>query len=108
MIDNPLITKSVSIKMILLTTALVASGCFATGISVLTPVGFPQPLPKVSPTAGVIDMHVQSDSDVFGRALIDTEVSMVAKREGLRGLVLKGRVADTTDRAALAMQAGHT
>ena len=68
-------------------------------------VGFPPPPPKVSPAAGVIDMHVHSDPDVFGRALTDVEVAMVAKRKGLRGILLKNHVANTADRAALAMNA---
>jgi hypothetical protein len=92
-------------KKIFLAAALAAAGCFVAGTSVLAQVGFPPPPPRVSPAVGVIDMHVHSDPDVFARALTDTEVSMVAKRKGLRGLVLKNHVANTADRAALAMQA---
>src|SRR3954468_19143814 len=68
-------------------------------------VGFPPPPPKVSPAAGVIDMHVHPDPDVFGRALTDVEVAMVAKRKGMRGIVLKNHVVATADRAKLAMDA---
>lgn len=67
-------------------------------------VGFPPPPPKVSPAAGVIDMHVHPDPDVFGRALTDFEVVTVAKRKGMRGIVLKNHVVPTADRAAIVMQ----
>ena len=66
-------------------------------------VGFPPPPPKVSPAAGVIDMHVHPDPDVFGRSLTDTELATIARRKGMRGLVLKNHVVTTADRAALAM-----
>ncbi|MCS6766093.1 MAG: DUF6282 family protein [Candidatus Protistobacter heckmanni] len=67
-------------------------------------VGFPPPPPKVSPAAGTIDMHVHPDPDVFGRALTDFELATVARRKGMRGIVFKNHVANTADRAALAMQ----
>ena len=92
-------------KKTLLAAAFAASGCFATGPGALAQVGFPPPPPKVSPAAGVIDMHVHPDPDVFGRALTDVEMATVARRKGLRGLVLKNHVVTTGDRAALAMQA---
>ena len=81
------------------TLALSASG-FA-----FAQVGFPPPPPKVSPAAGVIDMHVHPAPDVFGRALTDIEMTTVARRKGLRGLVLKNHVVTTADRAATAMEA---
>ena len=68
-------------------------------------VGFPPPPPKVSPAAGVIDMHVHPAPDVFGRALTDTELATVARRKGMRGIVLKNHVVTTADRAQLAMDA---
>ncbi len=81
----------------------------ALALSLATPlfaqVGFPPPPPKVSPAAGVIDMHVHPAPDVFGRALTDVEVVTVARRKGMRGLVLKNHVVTTADRAALAMDA---
>jgi hypothetical protein len=67
-------------------------------------VGFPPPPPKVSPAAGVIDMHVHPDPDVFGRSLTDLELAMIAKRKGMRGIVIKNHVVTTADRAALVMQ----
>ncbi|PLC52735.1 histidinol phosphatase [Pollutimonas nitritireducens] len=67
-------------------------------------VGFPPPPPKVSPAAGVIDMHVHPDPDVFGRALTDFELATIAKRKGMRGIVIKNHVVTTNDRAAIAMQ----
>ena len=36
---------------------------------------FPPPPPKVSPAAGVIDMHVHSHPDVFGRNMDDIDVA---------------------------------
>ena len=74
----------------------------ATGLA-LSQVGFPPAPPKVSPAAGVIDMHVHPAPDVFGRALTDIETVTVARRKGLRGMVLKNHVVTTADRAALAM-----
>ena len=79
--------------------ALSASGL------VFAQVGFPPPPPKVSPAAGVIDMHVHPAPDVFGRALTDIEMVTVARRKGMRGLVLKNHVVTTADRAATAMEA---
>ncbi len=67
-------------------------------------VGFPPPPPKVSPAAGVIDMHVHPDPDVFGRSLTDIELATLAKRKGMRGIVIKNHVVTTNDRAAIAMQ----
>lgn len=67
-------------------------------------VGFPPPPPKVSPAAGVIDMHVHPDPDVFGRSLTDIELATLAKRKGMRGIVIKNHVVTTNDRAASAMQ----
>ena len=92
-------------KKTLLAAAFAASGCIVASPGALAQVGFPPPPPKVSPAAGVIDMHVHPDPDVFGRALTDVEMATVARRKGLRGLVLKNHVVPTADRAALAMQA---
>ena len=92
-------------KKTLLVAVLAASGCFVAGPDVFGQVGFPPPPPKVSPAVGVIDMHVHPDPDVFGRALTDVEMATVARRKGLRGLVLKNHVVTTADRAFLAMQA---
>jgi hypothetical protein len=67
-------------------------------------VGFPPPPPKVSPAAGVIDMHVHSHPDVFGRSMDDIDVATIAKAKGMRGIVLKNHVVTTADRAALVMK----
>lgn len=69
------------------------------------PVGFPPPPPRVSPAQGTIDFHVHSDPDVFGRSVDDIDVAVLAKRKGMRGLVLKNHVTMTADRAALVMKA---
>lgn len=86
------------LPLLLAALALAAVG------AVFAQVGFPPPPPKVSPAAGVIDMHVHPDPDVFGRALTDFEVATVARRKGMRGIVLKNHVVTTADRAALVMQ----
>src|SRR5215211_6646784 len=65
---------------------------------------FPPPPPKVSPAAGVIDMHVHSHPDVFGRSMDDIDVATLAKAKGMRGIVLKNHVVTTADRAALVMK----
>ena len=66
--------------------------------------GFPPPPPKVSPAAGVIDLHVHSHPDVFGRNLDDIDVAQLSKAKGLRGILLKNHVAETASRAALVMK----
>ena len=81
------------------TAVLLGSAGFA-----YSQVGFPPPPPRVSPAAGVIDMHVHPDPDVFGRSLTDVELAMIARRKGMRGIVLKNHVVTTADRAALTMQ----
>jgi hypothetical protein len=53
----------------------------------LAQAAFPPPPPKVSPAAGVIDMHVHSHPDVFGRSMDDIDVAQLAKARGMRGLV---------------------
>ncbi len=64
--------------------ARIAAATFASSATaaVLAQVGFPPPPPKVSPAAGVIDMHVHPAPDVFGRALTD-EVLKIIARENL-------------------------
>jgi hypothetical protein len=62
---------------------------------------FPPPAPVVSPVQGAIDFHVHSAPDVFGRSVTDIEAATLAKRMGLRGIVLKNHVTSTADRAAI-------
>jgi hypothetical protein len=66
--------------------------------------GFPPPPPKVSPANGVIDMHVHSHPDVFGRNMDDIDVAQLAKARGMRGVILKNHVSETASRAALVMK----
>jgi hypothetical protein len=66
--------------------------------------GFPPPPPKISPVAGVIDMHVHSHPDVFGRNMDDIDIAQLARAKGLRGILLKNHVTTTADRAALVMK----
>jgi hypothetical protein len=65
---------------------------------------FPPPPPKVSPVIGVIDMHVHSHPDVFGRSMDDIDVATLAKARGLRGILLKNHISETASRAALTMR----
>ena len=69
------------------------------------PVGFPPAPPLVSPAQGAIDVHVHSEPDVFGRSMDDIDIAVLAKRKGMRALVLKNHVTMTADRAALVMKA---
>lgn len=68
------------------------------------PAGFPPAPPLVSPATGAIDFHVHSDPDVFGRSMDDIDVAVLAKRKGMRALVLKNHVTMTADRAMLVMK----
>jgi hypothetical protein len=65
---------------------------------------FPPPPPKVSPAAGVIDMHVHSHPDVFGRNMDDIDVAQLAKSRGMRGILIKNHISETASRAALVMK----
>jgi hypothetical protein len=65
---------------------------------------FPPAPPKVSPTIGVIDFHVHSHPDVFGRNMDDIDVAQLAKARGMRGVVLKNHTSETASRAALVMK----
>ena len=82
---------------------LAASLLLAPGIA-SAQVGFPPAPPKVSPAAGMIDMHVHSHPDVFGRSMDDIDVATLAKQRGMRGILLKNHVTTTADRAALVMR----
>src|ERR687887_2320143 len=70
----------------------------------LAQAAFPPPPPKVSPAAGVIDMHMHSHPDMFGRSMDDLDVAQLAKARGMRGLVLKNHISETASRAALVMK----
>ncbi|HEY8249486.1 MAG TPA: DUF6282 family protein [Burkholderiales bacterium] len=79
-------------------------GFMFTASQVFAQAGFPPPPPKVSPATGVIDMHVHSHPDVFGRNMDDIDVAQLAKSKGMRGILLKNHVAETASRAALVMK----
>jgi hypothetical protein len=83
--------------VLLLAFSLAATNAFAQA-------GFPPPPPKVSPAAGVIDMHVHSHPDVFGRNMDDIDVAQLAKARGMRGILLKNHTSETASRAALVMK----
>jgi len=62
---------------------------------------FPPPPPAVSPILGLMDTHVHSAPDVFGRSVDDEEAAILYKERGLEALVLKNHVVSTADRAWL-------
>src|SRR5258705_2481365 len=79
--------------------------CLALGPDrALAQAGFPPPPPKVSPAVGVIDMHVHSYPDVFGRNMDDIDVAQMAKARGLRGILIKNHISETASGAALVMK----
>ena len=63
-----------------LLSCLISLGFLSASPFASAQVGFPPPPPKVSPAAGVIDMHVHPDPDVFGRSLTDSELAVIARR----------------------------
>jgi hypothetical protein len=63
---------------------------------------FPPPPPMTSPIEGMIDWHVHSSPDVFGRAIDDFEVARKAVEAKMGALVLKNHVMETGARAFLA------
>ena len=84
-------------------TLLLAAGLFAS-TQAFSQAAFPPPPPKVSPAAGVIDMHTHTHPDVFGRNIDDVDLARIAKARGMRGVVLKNHISETASRAALAMK----
>src|SRR5258708_12229096 len=88
----------------LLAAALAAFGLFVLGRA-YPQAGFPPPPPKVSPASGVIDFHVHSHPDVFGRNMDDIDIAQLARSKGMRGLVLNNHITTTPARAALVMNA---
>jgi len=62
---------------------------------------FPPPPPAVSPILGLMDTHVHTAPDVFGRSVDDEEAATLYKERGLEALVLKNHVVSTADRAWL-------
>jgi len=57
-----------------------------------------------NPLVGVIDFHAHSGPDAWPRSVDDFELARLAKRAGMRGLVLKNHFTSTADRAALVMK----
>jgi hypothetical protein len=82
----------------------VAALALLTSDDVLAQAAFPPPPPKVSLVKGVVDLHVHSHPDVFGRSMDDIDVAQLAKSRGMRGIVLKNHISETASRAALAMR----
>ena len=63
---------------------------------------YPPPPPSTSPVDGLIDFHVHTAPDVFGRALADDEEAPLSKDRGMEAVVLKSHTALTADRAWIA------
>jgi hypothetical protein len=63
---------------------------------------FPPPPPATSPIEGMVDIHVHSAPDVFGRAIDDNEVVRKAIESKMGAIVLKNHVMETGARAYLA------
>jgi hypothetical protein len=63
---------------------------------------YPPPVPTVSPVQGLIDLHVHSAPDVFGRAVDDEQAARLYRDRGMEAFVLKGHTVGTADRAWLA------
>src|SRR5262249_13709958 len=63
---------------------------------------YPRPPPVTSPVEGLIDFHVHTAPDVFGRALADDEEAALSKDRGMEAVVLKSHTALTADRAWIA------
>ncbi len=60
---------------------------------------FPPPPPAVSPIQELMDTHVHSAPDAFGRSLDDYETAQLYKEKGMAAMVLKNHVVPTADRA---------
>lgn len=60
---------------------------------------------KENPLVGAIDFHVHSGPDSFTRSITDFEIARIAKKRGMRALVLKNHFTTTADRAYLAQKA---
>lgn len=91
-------------KKVAIAAAATAFGCLTFGEAYAQGAAFPPPPPKVSPAKGVIDMHVHSHPDVFGRNMDDIDVAQLAKARGMRGFLLKNHISETASRAALVMK----
>lgn len=63
---------------------------------------FPPAPPLKSPIEGMVDFHVHSSPDVFGRAIDDIEVAKKAVEAKMGALVFKNHVMETGARAFLA------
>jgi hypothetical protein len=62
---------------------------------------FPPPPPAVSPIEGLVDFHVHTAPDVFGRSIDDEEAATLYRGNSMEAIVLKSHVALTADRAWL-------
>jgi hypothetical protein len=70
----------------------------------LTNLVWAQTSANTNPLSGVIDFHCHTGPDVTARAISDIDFAKLAKKEGMRGIVLKNHYFMTADRAQIAMQ----
>ena len=75
-----------------------------TALAVLCLAACATPQEEGNPLAGVIDFHCHSGPDALPRSVTDLEIARIARRAGMRGIVLKNHFTMTADRAALAMK----
>ena len=88
-----------AMRLLAFSCALLISGALYAQRLMLAP-----PPPKVNVLAGVIDLHVHTEPDVFARSVDDMEAAEMAKRNGMRALLLKNHVSESASRAWLAMK----
>ena len=93
-----------NMKRVAIAAAVTLFGCLTFDGAHAQGAAFPPPPPKVSPAKGVIDMHVHSHPDVFGRNMDDIDVAQLAKSRGMRGILIKNHISETASRAALVMK----
>jgi len=60
---------------------------------------FPPPPPAVSPIEGLIDTHLHSGPEAFGRAMDDEEALQLYKDKGMGAVVLKNHLMRTWARS---------
>ncbi|GAA4089732.1 DUF6282 family protein [Mucilaginibacter panaciglaebae] len=57
-----------------------------------------------NPLTGTIDFHCHTGPDASPRSISDIDLARLAKKEGMRGIVLKNHYTMTADRAQIAMK----
>lgn len=81
---------------------LIFAGCLLLGAGFVRAQG--KQAANVNPLAGTIDFHCHTGPDVSARSISDLDLVRLAKKDGMRGIVLKNHYFMTADRAQIAMQ----